>query len=1361
MQLKAYVRNTSSVIYSLKRFAGLLACVISLGGVSNVFAGCDSTLPVTGDRDDVLIIVNDNSLDSCEVGKYYAEKRNLGQNNIAHVATPALYWLEWPEFRSMMDQLIARMLAPALLKPGASQPVPTCGSTAISPYYCPAVIDYLRANTRIRYLVTTRGVPTRGVIGGSVSSNALTSLDNYLSYWLMRYFPDQNGDGYSEDVALYFREREQDFGDGRGMRTVDPVRDGELIVGRIDGVNLQATKALVDRIISTERSGIYGKHYGAIFDESKSGFDTTRWLDDSKNQLVYGTSTGASGDAWRYQLGLFGESRAECVDTTYAGTGGKAPQDCKVKIAGSVPGVPTSRAPIADEALIYLGDEQGHPSVHGVFDNLLNWVKDAACHTDTGIVKLCGDAADQTACRAASTDAFKELNTDCVGVGDGFIGYNFQSFPLSYMTQWPTAWTGPSGDAGNGMAFPEVRDDVGYDDQYSIWFRNTDSVSAPLCYNATDDLSSPPGENCRDEHLVNMIQYKIFSSAQTIDSANPQKYQVSFWYKADNITKGARIEVQLRFYQPNAPDDEPEWVVYGPIRLVDDIADGATDWTLLTSEFQLIPSMHTADQTFSQIELQVRTGTYTGEIGFDNISLTQVGVVGEMLSNTRFDQGFRSVSAGDHAAVYLSRLNGVGFWGSVSHHQSSGFSFGNHPQETLIYYLRGLPLGDAVWWGEQKNSGIFYGDPIYSPVAVRMDYVGQASNYFTQDYFTGPIDLAGSTVNGRNSIGTGALVSTKYRVDYCPGLDFYLCDQASTWQVANLGNVIPTSDPDGYAGGMEDMPLGLWDPDAAGLTQGDYTLRLAVTSKRNSDGKIQRFYDYYPLTYLAPDQDLDGDGLLNGEELNIGTDPTNPDTDNDQISDGDDPNPTSTLDTDQDGVPDDWENILGTDPNQSDGGLDTDGDGVVNYIEYIRKTLPNDPSSVPVLSTIYVDQNTIGVGDGSLNQPFSSFQDGISAALPGDTVYLRTGTYDYGSLNYVAPDNIVLAGYPGDSVTVTSLSVRISSKWFIAKHLTVVGGDLVLFGQSGLVFQDCVFENIRVSGLGYKVKFINTLHKGAGPGAAITVPGAYTVGLINLTTTVDLINSTIVGYNKGVELTGPLASRGTVIIRNSILQNNIADLVNVPASSVSFSLISNASVTGTGILSGDPGFAETTTYHLGSTSTAVDSGDPSDAYGLEPENNGDRINMGAYGNTTEATVGADDDGDGLTNQFEACFDGNCASYDPYDPVSNPAGTDLNRDSADSDGDGYSDELELAAGTDPLISNTTPVLGDLNGDGLVNMIDVVAGRRVVLGIAPALSGAELGRCDVAPMVNGQPSPDGVFDFADVLLIHRKVLGVVNF
>ncbi len=211
-------------------------------------------LPAYALRDDVLVVVNDNSLDSPQVGAYYAQQRGIDPDNIVHVRMPAGYFIGWDDFRRLRDQLIGFMQQHTLDDPALEPVVCTDGEP---PYYCPASMDQLRQHTRIRYLVTTRGVPTRMTVDGSTlfSPNTPTSVDNYLKYWLINYFAD--------DVPLKFTEREVAFGDGRGMRTVAPATDRELIVGRIDGLNLASARALVDRALAAEAAGIYGTWYGS------------------------------------------------------------------------------------------------------------------------------------------------------------------------------------------------------------------------------------------------------------------------------------------------------------------------------------------------------------------------------------------------------------------------------------------------------------------------------------------------------------------------------------------------------------------------------------------------------------------------------------------------------------------------------------------------------------------------------------------------------------------------------------------------------------------------------------------------------------------------------------------------------------------------------------------------------------------------------------------------------------------------------------------------------------------------------------------------------------------------------------------
>jgi hypothetical protein len=97
--------------------------------------------------------------------------------------------------------------------------------------------------------------------------------------------------------------------------------------------------------------------------------------------------------------------------------------------------------------------------------------------------------------------------------------------------------------------------------------------------------------------------------------------------------------------------------------------------------------------------------------------------------------------------------------------------------------------------------------------------------------------------------------------------------------------------------------------------------------------------------------DSDGDGLPDELEKKLGSDPANPDTDGDGISDGVEvrltpsgrhlltpdvtPNcPDFTLDTDGDGLFDCEESLIGTDPSL----VDTDGDGLPDLVEFTGGT---------------------------------------------------------------------------------------------------------------------------------------------------------------------------------------------------------------------------------------------------------------------------------------------------------------------------------------------------------------------------------------------------------------------------------------
>ncbi|HUT03399.1 MAG TPA: right-handed parallel beta-helix repeat-containing protein, partial [bacterium] len=98
-------------------------------------------------------------------------------------------------------------------------------------------------------------------------------------------------------------------------------------------------------------------------------------------------------------------------------------------------------------------------------------------------------------------------------------------------------------------------------------------------------------------------------------------------------------------------------------------------------------------------------------------------------------------------------------------------------------------------------------------------------------------------------------------------------------------------------------------------------------------------------------------------------------------------------DTDEDGLPDDWE-IEHFEPllppgHELDetGSGDYDEDGLTNLQEFVMGTSPTFDASV-----IYVDDDATGFQDGSLSYPFDSIQKGVNRSR--GIVYVAGGTYD-------------------------------------------------------------------------------------------------------------------------------------------------------------------------------------------------------------------------------------------------------------------------------------------------------------------------------------------------------------------------------
>ena len=155
----------------------------------------------------------------------------------------------------------------------------------------------------------------------------------------------------------------------------------------------------------------------------------------------------------------------------------------------------------------------------------------------------------------------------------------------------------------------------------------------------------------------------------------------------------------------------------------------------------------------------------------------------------------------------------------------------------------------------------------------------------------------------------------------------------------------------------------------------------------------------------------------------------------------------------------------------------------------------------------------------------------------------------------------------------------------------------------------------------------------------------------------------------------------------------------------------------------------------------------------------DDLDGDGLSNSLELAIGtnpldADTDDDGLTDYQEIDWDSDATAYS--------VGLDTDPLNPDTDGDQIKDGTEVLAGYNPLDNTDYPVWGDIDDNGVVNAADVLLATRATLGMV-TLDSAQLARGNVAPLVGGVPdsSPDDEFTVADLLLITGKATGSISF
>jgi hypothetical protein len=413
---------------------------------------------------------------------------------------------------------------------------------------------------------------------------------------------------------------------------------------------------------------------------------------------------------------------------------------------------------------------------------------------------------------------------------------------------------------------------------------------------------------------------------------------------------------------------------------------------------------------------------------------------------------------------------------------------------------------------------------------------------------------------------------------------------------------------------------------------------------------------------------------------------------------------SASPDSDEDSLPDDWEKAFFGDLAQ--GPEDNpDGDSLSNIEEYRRGS---DPTLLS--GTWYVD-SSVAAGDGtSWETAFKTIQEGIDAASEGDVVFVGEGTYfeniqfrgknvaltstdplnpevvaktviDGGAngsvVSFAGAENemCILSGFTirngradhGGGIAGRHTRATIQSNVIVANFASAAGAGL--FECDGTIRYNTIRENSTNGNGGGLANCLGTIKNNAVARNLAYPSGG---GLYECDGTIE--NNSVVG-NSAFNGGGGLSFCGGKI-SNCIIWENIAlsgDQL-YECSQPTYCCVQGWEW-GVANISSYPHFValHAGDYHLRSWSPCIDAGDPTSDFSNEPQPNGGRINMGAYGNTPEAaSASPDSDDDSLPDDWEKAFFGDLAQG----PEDNP------------DGDSLSNIEEYRRGSDPTLLSGT-------------------------------------------------------------------------
>ena len=595
-------------------------------------------------------------------------------------------------------------------------------------------------------------------------------------------------------------------------------------------------------------------------------------------------------------------------------------------------------------------------------------------------------------------------------------------------------------------------------------------------------------------------------------------------------------------------------------------------------------------------------------------------------------------------------------------------------------FFRGYTAAES-WWASIPNTHwrmVFVGDPLYSPFreppvadaeAPAISNIAAAAEIAHTERITWETD---EVAEHRVEYGTGYGLSTDY--------DGWFTRRASVLVESVDHNVaypyrVVSRDPAGNERVVEAGTFVIVDDDDDGLPNhvetntGVYVSEWDTgTDPANPDSDGDVMTDGWEVENdLDPNVDdsggdLDGDGLSNVDEYDLGTKANDPDSDDDGMEDG-------------------WEVVNGFDPTDpADATMDSDRDGLLNGEEAAFGSDPRNDSS-PVF--VYVDAGNAGdpAQDGTAAHPYASIQAGIGAASAPAVVKVLPGVYGEA---VVMADGVWVIGPGARNATIDAqdagagVSFSSVSGGLLAGFTITTGGanyDGVFAADSTFTIRHCVIENSK-SGIGVTLS-------GSGDMVACVLAGNAEHGLFATGSAGVIVANCTIANNAQSGLAW--WASGTAAVTNSILWGNGDDVSGDPLLfTVTYSNIGDGDFAGgLGNQWADPQFAGAAVgnFRLRDLSPCIDAGTSDGAPSLDVQGHarydilaapdvggGSRpwYDIGAY----EHPLPGDVDGNGVVDGVDLTAVISAWATTPGDPLWGP--------DADLDGNGIVDGFDLTS-----------------------------------------------------------------------------------